>query len=274
MIVRTRCFRRVWSSWWSHCAQLPGALTNSIAHFNFVPFLPIISPLIVLPIALVPWIPIRWVPPAWARGRSKRRGWWLICWGLLFVCEVFTPTRTQATKGTLFVRMKLIIQSLPGTCWDEFDSHIFSPLLLHIFEKHFLSSWYPSLDAEGGPLKSSPNARRKRRFWDRPLCSAVAMWEMSIFAKCSKYRTKASVHPWVIWVSFFVNRLPFCPTLTHTLVCSFSNNLSEHLLLWYGVPYGVGWMVAFIKFIILEKWHLKRWIVKLIHRRKTINKTS
>ena len=54
-------------------------LKHSIAHFNFVPLLSIISPLIVLPIALVPWVPIWWVPPAWARGPSRRRGWWLIC---------------------------------------------------------------------------------------------------------------------------------------------------------------------------------------------------
>ena len=65
---------------------------------------------------------------------------------------------------------------------------------------------------------------------------------------------KASVHPWVISVSFFVNRLPICPTLIHLLVCSFSNNLSQHLLLWHGVPYGVGWMVAFIikLFLIID----------------------
>ena len=48
------------------------------------------------------------------------------------------------------------------------------------------------------------------------------MWEMSIFAMSSKYRTKASVHPWVIWVSFFVNRFPICPTLIHILVFTFS----------------------------------------------------
>ena len=33
--------------------------------------------------------------------------------------------------------MKLIIQSLPGTWWDEFDSNIFSRLLLHTFLIHF-----------------------------------------------------------------------------------------------------------------------------------------
>ena len=33
--------------------------------------------------------------------------------------------------------MKLIIQSLPGALWDEFNSHIFSPLFLHTFKYIF-----------------------------------------------------------------------------------------------------------------------------------------
>ena len=105
----------------------------------------------------------------------------------------------------------------------------------------FFSSWYPGLDAEGGPFKSSPNARRKKKI----LISA------SLFCCCSvrhvnlRYVTKISyqgISPSMGHLSllFFVNRLPICPTLIHILVCSFSNNLSEHLLLWHGVPHGVG----------------------------------
>ena len=83
MIVRTRCFRGVWSSWSSHCAQLPGAQTNSTAPFNLVPFLLIISPLMVLPIALVPWVPVR-VQDGESHQlelgvQVNEEGWWLIC---------------------------------------------------------------------------------------------------------------------------------------------------------------------------------------------------
>ena len=137
----------------------------------------------------------------------------------------------------------------PFLCQHEVDHSIASWHLLgwirfqHLFvtvpaylSKTFFGSWYPGLDAEGGPFKSSPNARRYIRFWYRPLCSAVAMWEMSIFATWSRYRTQG-INPSMghLGLLFFVNRLPICPTLMHILVWSFSNNLSEHLLLWHGV---------------------------------------
>ena len=112
----------------------------------------------------------------------------------------------------------------PFLCQDEVDHSIASWRLLgwirfqHLFatapaylSRHYSVPGTQISDAEGGPFKSSPNARIWRRFWYRPLCSAVAMWEMSIFAMWSRYRSKASVHPWVILgLLFFVNRLPIC----------------------------------------------------------------
>ena len=111
---------------------------NSMAHFKFVPLLPIISPLIVLPIALVPWVPILnprwWVPPAWARSvpvDEEDDGWSVkVC----FSSEKYSAQFVlRPLKEPFCIRRKLIIQSLPGTWWDEFDSHIFLPLLLHTF---------------------------------------------------------------------------------------------------------------------------------------------
>ena len=124
MIDRTRCFRRAWSSWWSHCAQLPGAWNELNSAFQFCPIFSNYQPTYRLANCAGSMSPRWWVPPAWARGPSKRRGWWLICWGLLF---------SSAKYSAQFVPRPL---KEPFLC-DEFDSHIFSSLLLHTFQYIF-----------------------------------------------------------------------------------------------------------------------------------------
>ena len=155
-------------------------------------------------------------------------------------------------RSPFCIRTKLIIQSLPGTCWDEFDSNIFSPLLLHTFQ--YIFRFLVPMSSRWNVVHS--NFRQMlvdKEDFDIGLTV--------LLLQCERCQSSQSVQDIVprhqsIHGSFgspvFCESFPICPDHWYILVCSFSNNLSQHLLLWHGVPYSVGWMVAFIFILFLK----------------------
>ena len=154
-------------------------------------------------------------------------------------------------RNPFCVRMKLIIRSLPGTCWDEFDSNIFSPLLLHTFQD-IIRFLVPKSWCWGWPIQIFAKCSYMKKILISAslfCCCNVRDVNLRKVFKISFQGISPSMGH--LGLLFFVNRFP---SVRHwyILVCSFSNNLSQHLLLWHGVPYGVGWMVAFIYKLFLK----------------------
>ena len=201
--------------------------------------LPIIIPLIVLPIALVPWVPV-WVQDGeshqlelWLQEEERDDGWSV---KVGFSSAKFSSQFVlRPLEEPFCIRTKLIIQSLPGTCWDEFDSNIFSPLPPAYLSIHF------SLPGSQVLTLNVVHSNFRQMLVDKDFDIGLTV----LLLQCERCQSSQSVQdivprhqsihgsfgsPFFLWIVF--------PSVRHWY--------TQHLLLWHGVLYGVGWMVAFI----------------------------